>query len=328
MNVLQDSFGRTFPYLRLSVTEACNFRCLYCLPDGYRKTGQPQFLSVREIERLIGACVALGVQKVRLTGGEPTVRRDLTAIAAAVSCTPGIRTVGLTTNGYNLKEKAAEFFAAGVRALNVSVDSLDPSTFQAVTGHDKLGTVLAGIDAARRAGLRNIKINTVLLKGVNDASLPEFLRWIRREALCVRFIELMQTGDNLAYFRKHHLSAAVMQQRLLECGFSPRPRPRAHDAGPAVEFEHPDYAGSVGLIAPYSKDFCATCNRLRITARGSLMPCLFGAGGYDLRALLQRDEQQEELQNAMLRALRFKHAGHDLHRGVTGATLHLASLGG
>ncbi|MBN8531480.1 MAG: GTP 3',8-cyclase MoaA [Alphaproteobacteria bacterium] len=324
--MLEDRFGRTFPYLRLSVTDACNFRCTYCLPDGYRKTQEESFLSLDEIRRLAAGFASLGTRKIRLTGGEPATRRDLPEIAASIAALPGVQTLALTTNGYNLKQNARRYFEAGINALNVSVDSLDPVTFHAVTGHDKLSLVLEGIDAARAAGFRNIKINSVLLKDVTDRTLPDFLEWMRAEALSVRFIELMQTGSNREFFAKHFISAEVLKAQLLERGFAPAPR--APDAGPAQEFHHPDYPGKIGMIAPYSKDFCKTCNRLRVTARGRLMLCLFGAGGYELRPFLQSDDQRDELRQAIAEALHFKHETHYLHQGVTGSTPHLASLGG
>lgn len=326
MKNLEDHFGRRFPYLRLSVTDVCNFRCQYCLPNGYQKTGDFSFLTQQEIIRLVTAFAELGVEKVRLTGGEPTLRRDLAGIASALSRIPGIRTIALTTNGYNLHEKATEFFASGINALNVSVDSLQPEKFHTITGHNKLAAVLAGIEAARKAGFRKIKINAVLLKGLNDDALPEFLELAKKEFLSIRFIELMQTGDNFEYFQKHHLSAEVIKEALLARGFTLCPR--AYDGGPAVEFEHPDYAGKIGLIAPYSKDFCKTCNRLRVTARGELRLCLFGERGDSLRPLLEDDSQTEELKNRILELLHFKRETHYLAQGNTGITPHLASLGG
>ncbi len=325
MKVLKDSFGRKFPYLRLSVTEVCNFRCTYCLPNGYQKTDR-DFLTLPEITRLATAFAELGTHKIRLTGGEPTVRPDLIEIAHAVSNIPGIRTVALTTNGYNLKENARAFRDAGINALNVSVDSLNSERFHAITGQDKLTHVLEGIEAAKAAGFINIKINSVLLKEVTDHTLPEFLSWIKREALSVRFIELMQTGENLAFFKQHHISAGVIIQQLLEHGFVPELR--KPDSGPAQEFTHPDYAGKIGIIAPYSKDFCKSCNRLRVTSRGKLMLCLFGEGGYDLRPYLQADDQREELIDVIAHALHFKHETHYLQQGITGSTPHLATLGG
>jgi cyclic pyranopterin phosphate synthase len=307
------------------VTEVCNFRCTYCLPNGYQKT-ERDFLTLAEITRLATAFAELGTHKIRLTGGEPTVRRDLIEIAQAVSNIPGIRTVALTTNGYNLKENANAFRDAGINALNVSVDSLNSERFHAITGQDKLAHVLEGIEAAKAAGFTNIKINSVLLKEVTDHTLPEFLSWIKRKALSVRFIELMQTGENLAFFKQHHISANVIIQQLLEHGFVPELR--KPDSGPAQEFSHPDYAGKIGIIAPYSKDFCKSCNRLRVTSRGKLMLCLFGEGGYDLRPYLQADDQREELIDAIASALHFKHETHYLQQGITGSTPHLATLGG
>lgn len=323
--MLKDSFGRKFPYLRLSVTEVCNFRCTYCLPNGYQKTDR-DFLTLPEITRLATAFAELGTHKIRLTGGEPTVRRDLTDISHAISAVPGIRTVALTTNGYNLRENAKAFRDAGINALNVSIDSLDAARFHAITGQDKLVHVLEGVEAAKAAGFTNIKINSVLLQEVTDYMLPGFLAWIKREALSVRFIELMQTGENLAFFKQHHISAGVIIKQLLEHGFVPVPRKL--DAGPAQEFTHPDYAGKIGIIAPYSKDFCKTCNRLRVTSRGKLMLCLFGEGGYDLRTFLQSNDQREALIDAIASALHFKHESHYLQQGITGCTPYLAALGG
>jgi len=323
--VLKDSFGRKFPYLRLSITEVCNFRCTYCLPNGYLKADR-NFLTLPEIRRLAAAFAALGTHKIRLTGGEPTVRHDLIHIASALRSIPGISTVALTTNGYNLKQNAKAYYASGINALNVSVDSLDPARFHAITGQDKLADILEGIEAAKIAGFRKIKVNSVLLKEVTDRTLPDFLAWIKRETLSVRFIELMQTGENREFFATHHISAETIIAQLLDHGFAPVMR--KPDAGPAQEFTHPDYAGTIGIIAPYAKDFCKTCNRLRITSRGKLMLCLFGEGGYDLRPLLQHDDQREELIAAIADALHFKHETHYLHQGVTGSTPHLASLGG
>lgn len=210
--------------------------------------------------------------------------------------------------------------------LNVSVDSLNSERFHAITGHNKLTHVLEGIEAAKAAGFTNIKINSVLLKEVTDHTLPEFLAWIKREALSVRFIELMQTGENLAFFKQHHISADIIIQQLLKHGFVPEVR--KVDSGPAQEFIHPDYAGKIGIIAPYSKDFCKTCNRLRVTSRGKLMLCLFGEGGYDLRPYLQHDNQREELMNVIASALHFKQESHYLQQGFTGSTPYLATLGG
>lgn len=327
MKTIQDNFGRKFPYLRLSLTDVCNFRCQYCLPNGYQKNDNiSRFLTAQEVVRLVTAFAGLGTEKIRLSGGEPTLRKDLTLISSLISQIPGIVTVAMTTNGYNLSKRAKDFKASGINALNVSVDSLNSEKFYKITGHDKLKLVLEGIEEAKKAGFTKIKINTVLLKDFNDNELPQILKWIKDQDLSVRFIELMQTGDNFEYFKKNHLSAEVIKQQLLQHGFTPSERKK--DAGPAQEFEHPEYKGRIGIIAPYSKDFCKTCNRLRVTSKGDLRLCLFGEAGYSLRSLLSSDDQIGELQNKILELLHFKHESHYLNLGLTGITQNLASLGG
>lgn len=322
---LADPFGRQFPYLRLSLTEACNFRCSYCLPNGYQAAGK-EFLSADEIVRAAAAFARLGVWKIRLTGGEPTIRPDFLDIATRVAALPGLRRLAFTTNGYKLPRRAATYHAAGLQAINISVDSLDAGTFKTITGHDRLGEVLEGMEACKTAGFESIKINTVLLKGLNDGELDQFIDFVADRDVSLRFIELMRTLDNTDYFARHHLSGAVVIERLLARGW--RQRPRMEGAGPALEFEHPASKGRVGLIAPYAKDFCASCNRLRFSARGDLHLCLFGEGGVSLRHLLQHGDQQEELQEKILSLLQFKKSSHFLHQQNSGGTRHLASIGG
>lgn len=326
MNTLIDPHGRSFSYLRLSITDVCNYRCQYCLPDGYKKNGQSQFLSADEIENLVTGLACLGLWKVRLTGGEPTIRKDFTEIAARISAIPGIRRLATTTNGYRLAENADLWRKAGISAINVSVDSLDQQRFAKITGQDHLPQVLAGIRAAQRAGFEHIKVNTVLLRDINDQELPAFLEWIRTEDLSIRFIELMETGTNREYFERHHIRGDEIRDRLQALGWSRLPREEG--AGPAQEFHHPDYRGRIGIIAPYSKDFCNTCNRLRVTATGNLRLCLFGNGGHALRHLLQHRSQRDELQQTIASLLVQKAPTHLLHFHQTGTTPHLAAMGG
>lgn len=324
--VMEDRFGRRFPYLRLSVTDVCNFKCTYCLPEGYKKAHEDTFLTVPEIRRMVTAFAEMGTWKIRLTGGEPTVRPDFCEIARAVSLTPGIRKVAFTTNGYKLPQRAQGFYDAGLRAINVSIDSLDPRRFHEITGHDRLDEVVDGVQAALDAGFESVKVNTVLLKGLNDDELDGFLDFVEGRPVSLRFIELMQTGDNLAYFRKHHIPATVVREKLLARGW--RLLERDEGAGPAIEYAHPDYRGRIGIIAPYSKDFCKSCNRLRVSARGQLHLCLFGAGGHDLRPLMQDDHQIDELKEKIMNLMQFKRSSHFLHEGNTGTRQHLASVGG
>lgn len=326
MGMIEDPFGRRFPYLRLSVTDVCNFRCTYCLPDGYQKTGDTVFLTVPEIRRLVTAFAEMGMWKLRLTGGEPTLRKDFMDILETVAAVDGVRRLALTTNGYKLPQTAQAYYDAGLRAINISIDSLDPGRFREITGHDRLGEVLDGVAACERAGYDAIKVNAVLMKDVNDDELDGYIDFVKDRDLSLRFIELMRTGDNPDFFARHHLGAQAIRDALLEKGWAERPR---HDgAGPAVEFAHPQYTGTIGLIAPYAKDFCKTCNRLRVSARGALHLCLFGQGGYSLRDLLQHDDQKEELKERVLDAMRFKRSSHFLHQGDSGTRRHLASIGG
>ena len=323
MDRLVDGFGRRFRYLRLSVTEVCNFRCTYCLPDGFKKSGAPTYLKVDEIAPLAAAFSSLGVSKVRLTGGEPTVRRDLDQIIACIAETPGVRKVALTTNGWNLKRRIRDWRAAGLSHLNVSIDSLDPGRFKHITGHDRLVDVLDGVDEALAVGVVRTKVNAVLLRDSGAGVFEEFAEYVRERPIAVRFIELMRTGDNADFFADQHVSGTVLSAWLEARGWSPCER--GADAGPAAEYAHPDYAGRLGLIAPYAPGFCDSCNRLRLTSRGRLQLCLFGDGGVDLRQALRRGEDVRE---RIVDALTYKPAGHRLREGITGTTRRLAQVGG
>ncbi|MGI3106434.1 GTP 3',8-cyclase MoaA [Dickeya fangzhongdai] len=325
---LTDAFARKFYYLRLSITDVCNFRCTYCLPDGYQSNGATphRFLSLDEIRRVGRAFAALGTEKVRLTGGEPSLRRDFVDIIAAIRENPAIRTLAVTTNGYRLARDVASWREAGLTALNVSVDSLDARQFHAITGQDKFRQVMDGIDAAFASGFRRVKVNTVLMRDVNDSSLHTFLDWIRTRPIQLRFIELMETGEGRAMFRRHHVSGQVIRERLLQQGWQQQARARSD--GPAQVFSHPDYQGEVGLIMPYEKDFCQSCNRLRVSAIGNLHLCLFGEQGIPLRDLLTDDDQQEALKLRISGGLSSKRQSHFLHDGNSGITPNLSFIGG
>jgi cyclic pyranopterin phosphate synthase len=326
-SALADRHGRRFEYLRLSLTDVCNFRCSYCLPDGYRKAkGAPPNMSVDEISRLVSAFAQLGLWKVRLTGGEPTLRREFLEIARTVSGIQGIRKIAVTTNGYRLAERAQSYADAGISAINISVDSLKPERFRAITGHDRLNEILDGIAACRAAGVASIKLNSVLLKGLNDDELDDFLAFVVEHDLVLRFIEVMRTNDNPVFFASHHLPGAFVCKRLEALGW--QQQERLAGAGPAIEYANPRGPGRIGIIAPYSKHFCASCNRLRVSATGKLHLCLFGDAGIDLRPLLQQDSQQDELVERLQRLVATKAPAHLLHQGNSGATPHLASIGG
>ncbi|HTM82855.1 GTP 3',8-cyclase MoaA [Asticcacaulis sp.] len=323
---LSDGFGRRFSYVRLSVTEVCNFRCTYCLPDGWKKTGPLSFLTPSEIANLASAFAEVGVSKIRLTGGEPSVRVDLIDVIANLSAVDGITKIAMTTNGWNLDRRVRQWRNAGLSHLNVSVDSLDRDTFHRITGHDKLPAVMAGIDEALSLDFRSVKLNAVLLKNTGEAGFDAWAEFVRQRPIAVRFIELMRTGDNADYFAANYIKGSVVTGWLTQRGW--RLQPKLPDGGPAAEYAHPDYAGRIGLIAPYAAGFCDGCNRLRVTSRGKLRLCLFGEGGCDLRDLLQNAEDKSALIHRISAALAGKPAGHRLHENLPGDLKHLAELGG
>lgn len=324
---LVDGFGRSFEYLRLSVTDRCNFRCSYCLPNGYQppEGDQSSPLTAREIENLLVAFSQLGVFKVRLTGGEPTLRSDIVALVRQAKHTPGIRRVALSTNGYRLASLARPLEAAGLDAVNVSIDSLSPQRFREITGGVELDRILRGVDAVLETGVQ-LKVNTVLLRDQNDEELGSLIRWAAQRPITLRFIQLMRTSDNLVYFRRHHQAFGPVEERLRREGWTPRAR--GPGDGPAREFEHPQHVGRIGLIAPYDPSFCDGCNRLRVTSAGALRLCLFGSGDLDLRPLLRHADAREELVHRLVGLLRAKPAAHRLHEGVSGTTRSLAAVGG
>ncbi|MBK8973539.1 MAG: GTP 3',8-cyclase MoaA [Hahellaceae bacterium] len=323
---LKDAMGRRFRYLRLSVTDRCNYRCNYCLPNGYQgdDTAEPA-MTLDEIETLVSAFAAMGTRKIRLTGGEPATRKDLTRIIEVCKRTPGIEEVVLTTNGYNLSKKAAEWKAAGLDGINVSLDSLDRDRFKDITGHDHLPRVLDGLEQARAVGFTRLKINAVLLRQFNWDQFDHFLNFVRKQAVAVRFIELMQTGDNAVFFRENSVLGSQMEEKLQLQGWQEVPKTPLD--GPAREFRHPDFAGKIGLIMPYSKDFCRNCNRLRVASNGNLHLCLFADQGHSLRKALSAGETVSVIRQTRL-LLESKAAGHTLEQGFTGATSSLAMLGG
>ncbi len=330
MNILKDSFGRKFPYIRLSISDVCNFKCGYCLPDGYKidKSDNRTFINIDEIRRLAKALSELGVSKIRLTGGEPTIRKDFFDIVKIIKENSGIKKTVITTNGYKLDKIANDIKNSGLDGINISIDSLDPKTFKKITGHDRLEEILRGIKNLQKLNFKNIKINAVLLKGINDSE-KDFDSWaefIKNNEIDFRYIELMQTGDNLDYFNKYHVPSKKFVDYLNNNNWIIQTFGK--DAGPAKNYLNPKFKGKFGVIAPYSKDFCKSCNRLRITAKGDLRLCLFGNTGINIRHLMQKDSQLEELKDLILKQLNFKKESHYLEIGETGLTKNLSTTGG
>jgi cyclic pyranopterin phosphate synthase len=280
---------------------------------------------VVEIKRLVRAFAELGTSKVRITGGEPALRKDLTTIIETVRQTQGIASVALTTNGFSLKRDIDDWHKAGLNKLNVSIDSLHPHQFTQITGSTKLPEILRGLDRALELGL-NVKVNAVLLKQFNANEVSEFLSWLRTTPITLRFIELMRTGDNQAFFEQQHVSGEKLLETMEKAGWLPILKTK--DAGPAKELFHPEYQGRLGFIMPYSKGFCSSCNRLRVSALGNLHQCLFAEEGQSLRHLLGQDDQLDALKSYLQAQLTHKAETHGLHEHNPGATRHLAMLGG
>ena len=234
----------------------------------------------------------------------------------------------MTTNGYRLNKIAKQLNEFGLDGINISIDSLNRETFKKLTGHDRLTEILEGIKILQDLNFKNIKVNAVLLKDINDSheDFEKFGNFIKNNEIDFRFIELMQTGDNLDYFKKYHVSSKIFRDYLENNNWIYQTFGK--DAGPSLNFIHPEYKGKFGLIAPYSKDFCKTCNRLRITSRGDLRLCLFGNTGINIRHLLQNDSQKNELVDLILKQLHLKKESHYLELGETGLTKNLSTTGG
>ena len=324
MSDLIDPFKRRIAYLRLSVTDFCNYRCVYCLPDGYQACGNPNDLTLSEIATLVRGFAESGTQKIRLSGGEPTLRRDITDIVRICAEQPGIKKVALTTNGHRLEKLYQPLHDAGVAQFNVSIDSFNADTFAKMTGKNALHGILRGVEQMLDYGC-HVKLNALLMKETADEVIDDTLAFVKQRPITMRFIELMRTGDNEALFKKSHVSAATITERLLREGWTLRER--SPMAGPAKEFTHPDYLGGIGIIAPYSKDFCASCNRLRVTSSGKMHLCLFDSLAYDLRRWLS-DEDVAGLKAQLQRLLIHKPATHHLHEDNPGIMRHLSQIGG
>lgn len=263
---MKDQFDREITYLRVSITDRCNLRCRYCMPEGTCPKRHEDILSYEEITEIVSAAAELGIRKVRITGGEPLVRPDCPALCRMISAIPGIEEVDITTNGTLLARYARELKAAGVTRVNISVDSLDAEKYAEMTGGGRLDQAIAGIRAAVEAGLGPIKINAVLVGGFNDGEIPAFVELTRRYPIELRFIELMPMGG--AFGPEAYIPGDVVLKQV------PALAPLPDNGGVARLYRLPGGQGRVGLISPLSRHFCASCNRLRLTSEGSLKPCL------------------------------------------------------
>jgi len=289
---MKDALGRNINYLRISVTDRCNLRCMYCMPEeGVCKKEHEDILSLEEIYQVVKACAELGIKKVRITGGEPLVRKGLTGLIEKVASLEGIREVALTTNGILLPQYAKELKAAGLDRVNISLDTMNEEKYSYITRMGSLGDVKSGIDAAVEAGLEPIKLNTVLIGGFNDDEIEDLVRLTMDRPIDVRFIELMPIGQAAHWAKKHFISNKEVLQKV--SGLQPV---QSDDiSSPAKYYQLPGAVGRVGLINPISHAFCGNCNRIRLTADGKLKPCLHTETEIDMKELLRSQQNLTEV---------------------------------
>jgi|YNPBryunderm2012_1023409.scaffolds.fasta_scaffold15739_3 cyclic pyranopterin phosphate synthase len=307
---LIDRFGRVHTNLRISVTDRCNLRCTYCMPEEVVFRDRNELLTFEEIRDLVRIAVGLGINKVRLTGGEPLLRRDLPTLVAMLTAISGLDDLSLTTNGVLLERFAEQLFAAGLRRLNVSLDTLDPERFRELARRDELDRVLAGLKAAQRAGFHPIKVNAVAIRGWIERDAVPLARFCREYGLELRFIEYMPIGAD-PWEREKVVTAAELLRKLAEEVGPLWPASGSDPHAPASDFEYADGGGRVGVIASVSQPFCGSCNRMRLTAEGKLRNCLFALEEIDIKPFLRRAiPDHEGIIAAFRQSVRSKWAGH------------------
>ncbi len=311
---LMDSFGRVHNNLRISVTDRCNIRCFYCMPaDDVVFMKRSQLLTFEEIERVVRVGVMRGINKVRLTGGEPLVRRELHELVAKLADIPGIKDVGLTTNGILLAEQAQQLFDAGLRRINVSLDALDPVKFKEITRREGYEKVIEGIHAAKDAGFDPVKVNAVAIRGMTESEIVPFGEFAREAGVEIRFIEFMPLDADNAWEREKVLFAEEIIETLSREIMPLKPIGRRDPQAPASDFEFEDGVGRIGIIASVSQPFCMSCNRFRLTADGRLRNCLFSLEETDIKSLVRGAESDEAIAQAMLNSIAAKKIGHEIN---------------
>ncbi len=307
---MRDSFGREINYLRISLTDRCNLRCSYCMPERgiINKTSHNEILPLEDVYRIAKVFAKLGVDKIRLTGGEPLVRKGIVDLVQMLSKLDGIKDLAMTTNGLLLTEMAAPLKKAGLGRINVSLDTLDKQKYKEITRGGDLTKVLEGIKVAKKAGLTPIKINTVLIGGFNDSEIVDFINITKQEDVDVRFIELMPIGEAADWATKNFIS----NNKVLESAEELIPVEKDDLSSPANYYKLPDAKGKVGIINPISCKFCEYCNRIRLTATGKLKLCLHSNKEIDLKQYLYSDEA---LENIILESINEKEEAHNLENG-------------
>ncbi len=311
---LVDSFGRTHDNLRISVTDRCNIRCFYCMPEtDVHFVERSEILDFEEIERFVRIAVGLGIRKLRVTGGEPLVRRDLPVLIRRLSAVPGIDDLALTTNGVLLPKLAEPLYEAGLRRINVHLDTIDRARFLQITRRDEIDKVLAGLDACKKLGYTKIKLNAVAVKNLVEPDIVPLARYARENGFEVRYIEFMPLDAQQLWDRSKVLLAddiiAMLSREIAPLIAVPDPDPRA----PASEYQYADGGGRIGFIASVSRPFCLNCNRIRLTADGKLRYCLFAVEEDDVKKLLRSGASDEQIAELVRRNVAGKWVGHEIN---------------
>lgn len=297
--VMKDKYGRNIDYMRISVTDRCNLRCKYCMPDGITPIPMKELLTYEEILQIVKAAAGLGITKIKLTGGEPLVRKEVTALVRMLYTVPGVEEITMTTNGVLLMEHLDELIDSGIRAINVSIDTLDEKKYEQITGKNELSNILTAVREAAERGIR-VKINTVLLTGTSEDELFRILQLTQKQNIDVRFIELMPIGEGK---KMRGISGNDFLLRIKEKYPSLQEDHRRHGNGPAKYYHIPGFTGSIGFISAIHGKFCSTCNRVRLSSTGQLKACLCYEGVCDLKSVLRDLSWGEEQQERRLKAL-------------------------
>ncbi len=314
MEQLIDTFGRVHNNLRISVTDRCNIRCFYCMPaENVQFMQRSQLLTFEEIERFVKIAVKLGINKIRLTGGEPLVRKELAVLVQKLAAIPEIHDIGITTNGILLAESAQELWNSGLRRINISLDALNPKKFQEITRREGYEQVIEGIKAAQDAGFDPVKINAVSVRGMTEEEIVPFGNFARETGVEMRFIEFMPLDADNAWEREKVLFAHEIIETLSQEIMPLIPMEHQDKSAPATEFQFEDGVGRVGFIASVSQPFCMSCNRFRLTADGKIRNCLFSLEETDIKTLLRNGESEEVIVQAIKDSITAKNEGHEIN---------------
>ncbi|MCI0469309.1 MAG: GTP 3',8-cyclase MoaA [Nitrospirae bacterium] len=307
-----DRYGRIIDYMRISVIDRCNLRCIYCMPsEGVKLIEHGDILSYEDIIRIVRIAAGLGVKKIRITGGEPLVRKDLDYLIASLNNIEGIEDISLTTNGILLKKYAKALSSAGLRRVNVSMDSLRPDRFRDITRGGDISEVWDGMNEAERLGLVPIKINMVPIKGINDDEIEDFARLTIKTPYHVRFIEFMPIGARDIWSREKYMSTDEIKERV--SAIAPLEPVKLRKSGPARYFRFEGSSGVIGFISPITHHFCNSCNRLRMTPDGKIRPCLFSETEIDIKSAIRQGASDDELEKLLLLSMELKPEGHSIN---------------